>query len=128
MTFNSQPRQQQDQTADKRTVERGLTLMLNEVEPANGDALVVDENNPGLLGKLTLGSMATVTPTGTPDGTKFLRDDNTWQTPSGSSLPTGSTGDLLYHDGTEWKVLAAGTTGQILTIDGDGLPSWAGGA
>lgn len=29
---------------------------------------------------LGLGTLATVTPTGTPDGTKFLRDDNSWQT------------------------------------------------
>ena len=28
-----------------------------------------------------LGSLATVTPTGTPDGTKFLRDDASWQVP-----------------------------------------------
>lgn len=32
---------------------------------------------------LELGSLAIVTPTGTPTGTKFLRDDFSWQTPAG---------------------------------------------
>ena len=35
--------------------------------------------NTALNGKLA-------TPTGTPDGTKYLRDDNTWQAVSGSGL------------------------------------------
>ena len=33
---------------------------------------------------------AVVLPTGTPDGTKYLRDDNTWQTVSGGSGLTQS--------------------------------------
>jgi hypothetical protein len=32
-----------------------------------------------------LGSLASVTPTGTPDGTKFLRDDSVWAVPAGGS-------------------------------------------
>jgi hypothetical protein len=40
---------------------------------------------------LGLGSLATVTPTGTPDGTKFLRDDNSWQAASGGSDPNIAT-------------------------------------
>lgn len=42
------------------------------------------------------------------------------------SVPaTGSAGDIAYHDGTEWQLLAAGTTGQVLKIGAGGLPEWA---
>lgn len=34
-------------------------------------------------------------------------------------------GDILYHDGTEWKLLAAGSAGQVLTMGGSGLPEWS---
>lgn len=39
---------------------------------------------------LGLGTLAVVSPTGTPNGTKFLRDDNTWSV--GPTGPTGATG------------------------------------
>jgi len=42
-----------------------------------------------------LGSLATVTPTGSPDGTKFLRDDNSWQNPPGAVSDTA-------YDATSW--------------------------
>ena len=44
---------------------------------------------------LGLGSLATVTPTGTPDGTKFLRDDHTWAAAGGG----GGGGGLPSIDG-----------------------------
>jgi hypothetical protein len=47
-----------------------------------------------------LGSLAYVTPTGTPDGTKFLRDDNTWATPAGGGGGGGLTNPVSYVDFT----------------------------
>lgn len=56
-----------------------------------------------LRSDLGLGTLATVTPTGTTTGSKFLRDDYTWQTASGSSgLTIAST------------TITSGTSGRIL--------------
>ena len=35
-----------------------------------------------------------------------------------------SEGDILYRDAELWKRLPIGTTGQVLTVDDNGLPSW----
>lgn len=35
-----------------------------------------------------------------------------------------ATGDITYYDGADWQVLTAGSSGDVLTVDGDGLPSW----
>lgn len=41
-------------------------------------------------------------------------------------LPTGTQGDLLYHNGTAWAVLNPDTAGQILQTGGPGAnPAWA---
>jgi hypothetical protein len=42
----------------------------------------------------------------------------------GSSLPTGSAGDILYNDGTDWVSLPAGAEGKILMVQ-SGVPVWA---
>ena len=65
-----------------------------------------------------LGTLATVTPTGTPDGTKFLRDDNSWQAVNLSAyLPLAGgtlTGALTITQGTaNTSVLTS--TGYSLT-------------
>lgn len=39
---------------------------------------------------------------------------------------TGSSGDIIYHNGTRWVSLPKGTDGQTLTL-GSGLPSWVSG-
>lgn len=39
---------------------------------------------------------------------------------------SGSSGDILYHNGTNWVPLAKGTNGHVLTLSG-GLPAWAAG-
>lgn len=82
---------------------------------------------------LGLGTLATVTPTGTPDGTKFLRDDNSWQTVSGGSAPFADSTAIIKGsaDATKlWRVEVDGfTSGQTrvftppdadLTITGGG--------
>jgi len=40
------------------------------------------------------------------------------------SLPTGTTGDLLYFDGTSWVVKHIGSSGNVLQVSG-GVPVWA---
>jgi uncharacterized protein (TIGR02145 family) len=42
-------------------------------------------------------------------------------------LPMGNTkGDILYWDGTSWKVLLAGLPGQNISLSKAGLPNWMG--
>jgi hypothetical protein len=36
-----------------------------------------------------------------------------------------ATGDMLYFDGAAWQVLTAGSSGDVLTINAEGLPVWA---
>lgn len=43
-----------------------------------------------------------------------------------SELPAhAERGDLLYYDGSDWKRLAAGAPGAVLTMGVDGLPMWS---
>lgn len=43
----------------------------------------------------------------------------------GKSLPSGAQGDILFHNGTEWIVLNAGTNGYYLKTQGSGAnPIW----
>lgn len=47
-----------------------------------------------------------------------------------SLLPEGSSGDMLYHDGTEWVLLAspsASASAPVLLSHDGSLPSWGGG-
>lgn len=84
-----------------------------------GDALVKTQGNQASIGSLTLGSLATVTPTGTPDGTKFLRDDYSWQPVSGSASPWNEVevdlGVIPIYSGTV-DVAAASLTGTETLI------------
>lgn len=44
-----------------------------------------------------------------------------------SAVGVASQGDVLYHNGTDWTRLAAGTAGQVFTTQGTGSnPSWTG--
>jgi len=44
---------------------------------------------------------------------------------SNNGLPAGVGGDIMYHNGTNWVKLPAGTIGQVLTIGSTGVPVWA---
>lgn len=45
----------------------------------------------------------------------------------GAFIPTGIQGDILYHNGTDWTSLTAGTAGQYLqTAGASANPLWAG--
>jgi hypothetical protein len=45
-----------------------------------------------------------------------------------SSAITPTAGDTIIYSGGVWTNLGIGTTGQVLTVSGGGLPSWASGA
>lgn len=51
-----------------------------------------------------------------------LSADRTWTV---SGLPSGTQGDIIYHNGTNWVVLNAGTSGKFLRTNGAlANPSW----
>jgi len=47
-----------------------------------------------------------------------------WTALGGSSLPTGTTGAVLYYNGSSWTGLPAGANGQVLVMS-SGVPAWA---
>jgi len=73
---------------------------------------------------LGLGTLATQSPTGTPDGTKFLRDDFSWQTvTSGGGTPGGSTGQMQFNNAGSFGGAAAAVysaTGTHIAITATG--------
>lgn len=88
-------KQQVDPDINEQNVAIGFEKVLRSMEITEGHALIRAED--GLAG---LSSQAM--PTG---------------------LPEGSAGDILYHDGSDWVVLAAGEEGAVLTIT-SGVPAW----
>ena len=55
---------------------------------------------------------------GTPDGTKFLRDDGTWQATAGGG------GDTIVEGDTSVEVIDTGSDGSIVFTT-DGTPKWS---
>ena len=47
-----------------------------------------------------------------------------WTPLGGSSLPSGTTGAIMYYNGSSWTGLPAGTSGQVLIMS-SGIPAWA---
>lgn len=81
-----------------------------------GDTATV--TNTMLAGSIALSKLSI---TGTPNGTKYLRDDGTWQTIS-TGLTIGST---AITGGTSGRLLTSGTTVGELTL-GTGVSTWLG--
>ena len=46
-----------------------------------------------------------------------------WSAVGGSSLPSGTTGDLLYYNGSSWVSLPIGANGKVLVVQ-SGVPTW----
>lgn len=65
-------------SGDMDDIPNGVTYVKTENNYTDSDAAIVASVTSGLADKLD-------NPTGTPDGTKYLRDDNTWQPVSGGS-------------------------------------------
>ena len=65
--------------AGYQPLDADLTSIAALATTAFGRGMLTEASNSTARSTLGLGTLATVTPTGTPDGTKFLRDDNSWQ-------------------------------------------------
>ena len=82
----------------------------------------------GSTGLTTTGGPVTSSGTITLSGTLAIANGGTGQTTATAAFdalaPTTTTGDIIYHNGTDNVRLGVGSTGQVLTVAG-GAPSWA---
>lgn len=79
---------------------------------ADGDAMVWDQAS-GKWVRVSLPSTYAALPTGTPDGTKYYRDDGTWATPPGSG---GST--VGFVDNGDGTFTLSSDTALVDNLDG----------
>lgn len=83
----------------------GTTYSKQDVVSYNGDSYVC-------IADATIGVTPTV------NGPK-------WQLfAQGTQGVSSSAGEVIYHNGTTLAALAAGTAGQVLTVNSSGMPSW----
>ncbi|NQU16883.1 MAG: hypothetical protein HQ564_02360, partial [Candidatus Saganbacteria bacterium] len=107
------------------TVEAGIySVLLGSVT-----ALTLDFNTPYYLG-VTVGSDSEMTPrkqlASAPSAFNADLLDGLNASSLVSSPASSVQGDILYHDGTSWSRLAAGTSGQFLKTQGSSAdPVWA---
>lgn len=80
--------------AGKQPVDADLTAIAALTTTSIGRSLLAAVDDAALRTILGLGSLSTVTPTGTPDGTLFLRDDGVWALPAGGGSVSPLTADL----------------------------------
>lgn len=104
-------------TSDKVYVYGAPPYAINGLLTTRGDLVTRNASTPV---RLAIGSASTVLRT---DGT-----DPSWGKVAGAHIAMGSDaqGDVLYHNGTSYARLGAGTVGQFLKTGGPGAnPSWA---
>lgn len=100
----------------------GTPLRVDAAQSLSGGEQTQGQSNLGL------GTFATVSPTGTPDGSKFLRDDNSWQDlPDAPRLGVGQT----WQDVTGSRSVSTtyqNTTGRPIMVigltSGSGVNRW----
>jgi len=89
-----------------------------EVDVIAANRVRVDTNSQGLSGTQQTNARANikaaVIPTGTPDGTKFYRDDGTWAVPPGTGGGGGST--TLHYLETTASVTLSPTAHDIVVV------------
>ena len=82
----------------------------------------------GSTGLTTTGGPVTSSGTISLGGTLAIANGGTGQTTATAAFdalaPTTTTGDIIYHNGTDNVRLGVGSTGQVLTVAA-GAPSWA---
>lgn len=71
---------------------------------------------------LGLGSLAVVTPSGTPDGTKFLRDDFSWQAAGGGGGGGGIARSVTFSSGS-FSVGSTASTDYYYFLEGAHVPT-----
>lgn len=117
-------------------------MPITTIPPQSGGTTNASDLSSGTVGTARLGS-------GTANSSTFLRGDQTWATPAGDVVGddtnttaqnivaynttggknitelTGTQGDVLYHNGTSWVKLGAGTSGRFLRTYGAAAnPAW----
>jgi len=117
--------------AGKQPLDSDLTAIAALTTTAFGRALLALADAAALRSAAAVGSLATVTPTGTPDGTKFLRDDDVW-----AAVGSGSSLTINSQTGTSYTLALSDAGGLVectnaspftLTIPQESSVAWAAG-
>ena len=99
--------------ADKLIYATGANTLAAADLTAFARTLLAETDAAGVRDELGLGTLATVSPTGTPTGAKFLRDDGSWQ----SVLTQGDLDD--FADGTSTTKLEDAALDSTVTSAGE---------
>ena len=126
------PRPVYDTLPERRLAQRAIAALF--VDTPDGEVLVTDAESPAGIAPSTGIPLDAITETATtitaPTGGEYvlLHDGTEWQKAQPANLvnvvlPSGEGGELLYHDGSGWVVIAAGNEGDVLTMV-SGIPTW----
>lgn len=116
-----------NQAGSNETGDHKLYIANTNADATN--ALIYGEFDNNILrtnGELQIGDPATngyKFPTTRGTVNKVLQTNATGQLSWQDALPTGTTGDILYHNGTGWEKIPAGNNGAFLRMK-NGAPVW----